>query len=629
MESGDKLIFLGHKRSQTDYDDKLYVALDVWTERELKAESVHYISAEAFIPSGKALKELSILADTIAREWYRIPSAKQLVYKELNIGQVYEPMLGFYLGKFLYFLHTIDGIIGSRVNVASVSLEENPSVTSESAGVFTQFEEAALRDALKVVCAKYSIPFTTRQSVVQKLELFPKNKGRFILSLFNTCISMFSSKQPRLYVSDYWSHISSFALNMTDGEFVFMDRKEIKNIPIKQILKHRVKFMHPLDLITFKDIHTGEQDSKRITSEWSVVRNELLHSPWFTTYGMNWFDVFDQALSYALTHHSTRLVAEYESFTRIFKKEKIQKVILRASIGGRQHHFFLITRVAYELGIPTIELQHANEIVDGSSVHSMIAADYLASYGDGTRDVMVGNHGYDPDRIRSIGSPRFDSYRTSYSHETIQKKKILESIGLDSRRPVLFFGIPPEIPDLYFIHFDSFGITHSLTILGEVQKQNEGLQIILKFRPGSVTSDYRSLIQSIFPRDTVIAEYENPFELISASDVVVTGNSTIFYEGMQAKVPTILFPLKDNDLAMRSVYGETVPAPISPDDLGQLIKNLLTNTYFRDQIIQKQITFLKNKCSFDGKAGLRLLSLVHENLKPKRSQSNSLSSWLV
>lgn len=401
---------------------------------------------------------------------------------------------------------------------------------------------------------------------------------------------------------------------MDDTEVVFMDRKEIQQTPFLQLMKHRIRFMHPLDNLKKSDVEVAENVSREFLITLESVRTDLKNSPWFTYADINWFPLFDEVLVYAVGHYSQRLVAEYEAFSRIFRKQQIQKILLRASIGGRQHHFFLITRVARELGIPTIELQHANEVVEGSSVHSRLAADYLASYGKGTRDILVRNHGYEPDRIREIGSPRFDRYALHKRPASKVRENIIEPLTLDSTRPIVFVGMSPEIVDLYFVHFDSYTAAHFLKELHSLMESIPGVQLILKFRGGNLTDEYRAYCCTLFPENVYLAEYEDPFTLMQISDVVLSPNSTLFYEAMQSGTPAVLYPLRSHDCATKEEYKAIAPTPDTLPELVSIVGDLLNNLESRQELVVKQKQYLRGTYSFDGKATERTIALLREDL---------------
>ena len=87
----------------------------------------------------------------------------------------------------------------------------------------------------------------------------------------------------------------------------------------------------------------------------------------------------EPACGHLVSIFSGKVVEMIESTERLFKKQQISAVVLRARVSG-QIHFAILGLVAHKMGIPAIELQHGLEFTEDFSLSVDKNADILASY---------------------------------------------------------------------------------------------------------------------------------------------------------------------------------------------------------------------------------------------------------
>ncbi|MEK7602520.1 MAG: hypothetical protein AAB472_03480 [Patescibacteria group bacterium] len=602
-----------------EHPDSMVISLTLWVERELRANGVTSLPLTDFVLPTENNHSLLEQADTLAREWYQTPEMSFFSYAGMHLGEVLEPMLSEYFQRILYYLRAVHAVLAVHADRTLLVTPHSCKEARSTSGPLAPFEIRIVANVISTIGKQrsLSVQLLGREPVTPTAHIYPRSLLRsYSLACINACTKFLTPQKPlRIYASEYWWHVAPFIQTMDDAEVVFMERKELRNIPWTEIRKHRIRFAHPVDATSRKMRRDTREIVKQFTREWEAKRESVRSMEGFTYEGDNWWSLVEAAYEYLVTVYAERIVTDHKAFEALFKREHINRVLLRASVGGTQHHFFVAAQVARMLHIPSIELQHATEVVDAQSVHSRLAADYLASYGEATKENLTRNHGYDPNRIRAIGSPRFDSYTQRDSFTEAKKSEFLTTLGLNPEKPTLLYAVPSEIVDLYIANFDSYQIAHYFTELRAVQEHIPELQILAKFRGGALTERYRDFLTELFPDGgIVLSDSRDIVSLMRASTLVLAGNSTLFLEALQADCPTLLYPLQPHDVVTKQTYQAVLPAPDNADTLKNLVERLVFNQAERELLLTAQQAFLHTKYAFDGKASERIAALLREPL---------------
>ena len=69
------------------------LCLDYWVERELKKNNISCASLRDVIDAETGAEEWWLLAQDIAREWYRLPAMKFFEHKGIRIAEFLEPTM--------------------------------------------------------------------------------------------------------------------------------------------------------------------------------------------------------------------------------------------------------------------------------------------------------------------------------------------------------------------------------------------------------------------------------------------------------------------------------------------------------------------------------------------------------
>lgn len=595
-----------------------FIPLEFEVERILQEQKLPYVSLPTYVPLSEEFEDVIDAARSSARRFAIHAAMRFYSYQRIKLGEVFEPMLDMYLEYFGRYIRIFKSI-SDKVEISSLYIPYSSRAFSVSGAALTVFEIRAPVDAAQAVGRKKGFAV---HAVGEPARALPADAGRRLpkwialkaLGVYNTCISLFVRRRPiKIYASEYWSHVDSFVSTMDDVELVFMERSEMKNIPLRELLKHRIRFVHPESVIDARTRSVLSQEVQTFSSHWRQAKEEVQEA-FAPLFHDNAWPEIEEALTYLIEVETIRALIDIEGLRRVLTAERPDKVLLRASIGGSAHHFFIATQIAHQLGIPSIELQHAGAIVDPRSIHSHLTASYLAAYGSLIGKTYEINHGYAGERLRAIGSPRFDHYVRERDRMKEDRAECLTKIGLDPAQPVVFVAVPFAGSNPLLL--SSYQVAAFFKDCRYLQEHIPGLQFIFKFRPGSFSRFYREYFSEVFTNGGVVGTDTSDFlPLIVASDMALTGRSTLMYEIMLGRRPVILYPWQKWDTYTLNLYNRAAPMAENKEELLRLSKQLLDKQEAEKAVV-RQDSFLSNNYSFDGNAPDRMAAMLREKLHP-------------
>jgi hypothetical protein len=312
-----------------------------------------------------------------------------------------------------------------------------------------------------------------------------------------------------------------------------------------------------------------------------------------------------------VTQYAERLVADIESAFAMVDCYKPNVIILRASIGGRQHHFFILAQVAQLLNIPSIELQHAGAIFDINSVHARLEARYLAAYGRTSQDFFAQQGTVSLDRVIPVGSCRLDRIGNLGTLTTDERIAKIISWGLDPKKTVVCVAMPWEHAGPHYLDFSSYEVEDLFKLLAHAREHMPDMQYLCKFRTGSLKPHHALMAKQYLVDRYVLIEHEDSLLCIQSSDIVISPNSTIMYESFVSKKPLILYPWKSFDPQI-SLYQQGALYVDSVPTFTLELQRLCSDPDYRNTIVQKGQTFIAEKYLFDGNSARRTATLIND-----------------
>lgn len=592
----------------------IIVPIDYGIELALKDRDIPFYSMVSYA-ARSSLKERALLVSGMMRQMYTDTDLNFFEHNGIHLGKIIGYSLGEYLLRVLYHLDIFEFILGQFKDIRTVYMPESVMKLPSTVGQLATFEVRAGIDVMSFLAQKrgvslHIIPCTPDVMFRGGLRSFKQSftRGVFIrlIRVFNGIISIFRKRTAmKIFVSDYWWHIDSFITKMNGVEVTMMERKEVQNAR-EYLWKHKIRFNHPRDYSTIFMRHRAEKKRQFYEQMWQKFDGHPRFSKQFMWYEINFWEVVRPAYEHLVTSFSKDTVEAIEATERIFKKQGIGAVILRASQSG-QIHFSILGLVAHKMCIPAIELQHGLECSGEFSLSVYKNADTLASYGPLIKKEMEGVHGTRLD-VLDIGSPRFDQYRNETISEEI-KSKLRKKLNIDPERPVLLY-IATDIV-LGQTH-DTYSMLHLFKNIAKATRCIEGLQVIIKIRPGPATEYFlKRSLKEAFGERCCIAQYENLHELISITNVVASSFSTVVLETMIAEKPVVLVGFDKNDLILMEShflpYEKACALRIArtKEDFVQYVRTLTSNSAEAVTLVSNANDFLKKNFSFDGKSAER------------------------
>jgi hypothetical protein len=552
-------------------------------------------------------------------------------HEGLSIGEMFEAMMGNYLQEVLRHLDVFSKILDVHWDIAQLIVPHSSEVASATTGPFARFQVHLVPRVGEFVAKNRGLAFKALgEPHAEEVILFPAQPWlrSFVQIVYNFCIStVVPRRKIRILVSDYWRNIKPFIEKMDDVELVFVDRKEVRNIPWRDLFKYRMRFIHPLDMLTSGTVKMASIKQQEFKAQWDSAKHSVAAMSGFMYRDLNWWELVEPVFTYVVSIYSERVVADIESTKRMLGNFSINRVLIRASISG-QHHFFIMGELPHHYGIPSIEIQHGIGvgIMDPHSAFGLMHADYVAAYGPMVERGFA-RSGYAKERIVSTGSPRFDRYYTERDTLTKEErdKKICE-MGLDPKRPIVFVVMQEESNHLELAasSFSSYECRDFIDSLKVIRDAIPELQMILKFRSPGQRAIYEDYIAKTLPREGIVLKDGDAFSLLLLSDLVYSCFSTLLNECIMGRKPVILYPLKKGDTYFYDAHKDgvlTVPLladsqPLPTREVIEYTKKLINNKEFYRESVEKGQTYLKNNVLFTGDAATRVATLIRTATKP-------------
>lgn len=580
------------------------VCFDFLAERGLKERSVPFVPLPAVIDFQPMEEEWWRLSHDIPREWYRLPAMRFFEYHGIRLAEPPEPVLQEYCARLFYYVCVYKELKkkypNTHLSIPAPSVHDGPN-----ASCLAQFMPWAIVDAARMV--GFSVTPVGARPPYKSYAFPPRHWKAYVLSFYNALVGLVAPRRGfKIYTSGYWTYLESVVPLLSDTEVMVYETKKFFNVPWRETFAHRMRFFRPADAPAYSVQRRAAHLVGSFAKEWQSAREAVVAYLTHTKPELDWqpiLPVFDYLITYA-----ARVIADIDGLERIMRREHPDVVLTMASVGGPQHYFFIMAKVAQGLGVPTLELQHAGATVDPRSVYCRIETDYLATYGANVINwhEKIGN---DRSRMIAVGSPRFDRYVIEQDGATREGKRLLAALGLDTNRPVLFAIVP--FTDTLLTSFDSYQLMEFFKTIRAAQAGTPGLQVLFKFRSHRHVGGMREYLAELFKADYAIAGDEDFLALVAASDAAVCNNSTAIYQILLAGKLLILYPWKRLDRFHAQVYEEA--APLFYDDevekAAGIINRLFRDVAYRKELMARQKRFLA-QYSFDGKSSERLAELL-------------------
>lgn len=599
-----------HEKPQEKIDS-VVIALSLDIEFRLSEQKIPFISISKYkeIFPNQLSEE-----DRMMTEFFANLQWRKFEYKNIFLPTIFQFMFRSYLQRVHYYSNLLISVVETHPNATKFILFAPSEVISKTFGTLASREINVVIDCVKNIASTKGIsvtvtPLSSKLTTVRNSmrPLFFSLKRiafGFFLKIWNAAISLFCRpSHPRLVISDHWRNLKSSIELLKKAECIFLDRTEILAINWRILLKYRMKFMHVENFLSRQMRGLVKAETQKFSKLWNDVRGKIQSV--FLWRGYSFDDLLLNAVD-DIVGGFEKILCEIEGTYALYERVHPQVVMLRASVSA-QTHFSVLPLVAKNFGIPSLELQHGLEYLGPGSWSRDHVAEYIATYGPIVRRELL-TLGYSPDKIREIGSPRFDNY---------QDKKICHQ----DRFTVLC--IAPDIRA--FEIYDSYNAEDYFSSVAKAVRSLGNTNVIIKLRPGPADEVMlRAIVARTFSGIShMIVQYEPLSDLYHKADVVISCFSTAVLEALQSGMPVIIPALNPVDAQVVnfhfSKYREAGALYIAStnDEFVRILGELFSHPERRKEIQNKIHTFISQNFLFDGHSSERYADLIIELTKSK------------
>ena len=598
-------------------DNFRIIALNYEVALALRQRRIPHHSLQEYITMD-SFHDLNKHALQFGHRWLSVPEMDFFQHSGIRLGEVRRLDLINYIVPILYYLEVMSSILDSYSDITQLYIPQSSQFIPSTAGPIASFayripvDIAILFGKIKGIPVSV-LPFNKQQFNKERMLSLRRRIVTFLfeqgLHVVNFIITITRPRQGlKIFVIDHWRNIRPFMRKMNNVELVMMERKEIKKMGWQQVWKKRARFVHREDFITSNIRKIAHNKQIEFRSAWQVFGDKPKFSEIFCYQGISYWPVIKPVFDYIVTKHAEQMICEIESIKRLLSHFSINRVLLRSS---SKDHFYLTAKLASQLKIPSIELQHG--LLDSETAlwcFAPVRVDCFAAYGKLTKEILIRNYS-DPQRIFEVGSSRFDRYLTQKPDK--QSIEVLRThLNIDPSFPVILLIVPAMINLIRPWIYTSFDVVEIFRRFRKLQHEIKGLQIIVKLRPTSIQEKfYREAAAEIFKKNAIITQYQDLKPLLQLSNVVVSPNSTIILEAMIIGKPVILYTIRGG-ASQFQLFERAGALRIARnlDELFSQTHSLIFDKNAQEQLIKNARIFLEKNYRFDGKSSARIIKLL-------------------
>ncbi len=560
-------------------------------------------------------------ASEFLRKLYDASELDFFKYSGIELLKVKGGYLLHYIKQILYCLELLECIFDAYPNIDKLWIPQSNIFSPKTAGPIAPFAVRALVDVVRLVGKQRRIsvsilPYNKQQFNSKQTRLAIRQAATMLfeqaLHFINFVTTLTRKPQElKIFVIDRWRSIKPFIEKMQNVELIMMERKEIKNMGW-QVWRKRARFYHPKNFFNSSIQRIARDKQAEFRSQWQKLGSQPKFSEIFNYQDISFWSIIKQVCDDIIVEHSQDMVCEIEGIKQILNRFSINRVLLFTTT---KDHFYITAKLASQLKIPSIELQHGLVGSETTFVYfSPIRASYFAAYGRLTKEILIRDSSNDPQRIIEVGSPRFDYYLTKHDQQGLE---ILRArFKLDPTKfTVLFIPLAVRNP-IKPRDCTSYEAIEKYQMLDKLRTGISGIQIILKLRPTNInTKFHRQAVAEILKDRVALAQYEDMKSLLYLSDLVISCKSTVSIEAMISGKPVILYMVRGKFFQFELFEkAGAIKIARNSDELLMHVRSLILDKKARENLINNANIFLKKYYQFDGKSSERIIDLLNKGV---------------
>jgi hypothetical protein len=301
------------------------------------------------------------------------------------------------------------------------------------------------------------------------------------------------------------------------------------------------------------------------------------------------------------------LAMEAERWRRFLESNRIGLVVVNEDLTPKPK---TLVRVAQQLGIPTVVVQH------GVYVHptdAVLNADTMAAWGPATRRLLEGA-GVAAERIRVVGASRFDALADLVLRRARIRREVCRELRLDPDRPVALFtaqGVrqATRFPDCHVSPQENLELCR---LAVRAAGQLPDTQLIVKYH---VMEPHARLIEEILRSEGLggrarFLQHADIYRLLCAADVVMTGWSTTGLEAMALDIPLIVVRVRPQPYRMPYAQPGVALEARTVEELSDALRTVVRTRGGESDAASARKRFIEDWCA--GPSGTASRALAAE-----------------
>jgi hypothetical protein len=330
---------------------------------------------------------------------------------------------------------------------------------------------------------------------------------------------------------------------------------------------------------------------KIFSSHWNHLKKDRNFKDTLSFKGINLWSVVQNLFLFYYNVRFQEIVFLIEIVNNIIKIEKPDLIILFDDVGvfGKT-----IANVCKTKKIPCLTLQHGTF---GDLPIQGVVSDKFAAYGNFSKKILEKN-GVDPKKIVVTGNPKFDIIlNKKYSKKDFYKK----------------FKIPKDNKLIVFAtsFFRGEFYENIVSSLFNCVKKFDKVKLLIKQQPSEETVTPYMVLAKKIGIDVIIVQKYDLFEILYASDVLITTSSTVGLEAMVFNKPVVNIHLANSEEPIPYSKSKAAIGVSNLLDLNSAIHNALHNRKFLKKLESNRKKFLyEHAFKLDGNSTQRILLLI-------------------
>ena len=300
----------------------------------------------------------------------------------------------------------------------------------------------------------------------------------------------------------------------------------------------------------------------------------------------------DLELLFPVSFNMSRIVRYTLNMEKLLKKSKPRLIIALDELSA----FGLpLATLAKKNNIPLLIIQHGLFWENYTHIYGPSLATKKAVWGPRIKKMLL-ERKFTKDQLIVTGCPKFDDI---FESKNIDIDNVYKKIGLDSNKDTILFAAQPDDES-----------KNAAKILCNSLKHFPEKQLIMKLHPRETNMKYYEQICSNIDDRSFVNRTHDLYELLCATDLVVTTVSTVGLESMMFGKPliTIKVDIAPNPFKACSVEVTT------EYQLKEAIKKF-NNEAFRGEFTKRAKEYIYDYAyKTDGKSKDRVMKIVHELL---------------